>query len=256
MPSARMRPWMFAALAALVVPAPALAQSTARCVDTEWRPSARDLLAAGVTLHLTPPPRSIDPRARARARPLLAAMREHVRAFRAAPLAPASAHVLMQRETLLRRRHVVAIDALAVRASALRDAATTVEALVLHGELHELAATRLARFPMLELWRPSPAEECRGLQQARWDTEVSTHRMVAIVLYATAVHLAREHRAVTARAWWATDRLLDEDNRQLREEALGYQRLFEPAAGEFDLPSPGAVVLETRIVHGARLAPR
>ncbi|MFO0610424.1 MAG: hypothetical protein U0324_45105 [Polyangiales bacterium] len=325
-----MRRWTLIALLTLATPAPALAQRAGRCLAPEWRPSARDLLATGVTYALQHPAAEPSPAAPVRARPLLAAMQAHLRALRAAPLTPAPALALTRREIALHARHLAAVDALTADVSAQRDAPTIVEALVLQGEAHEHAAARLVRFSELtppdpaasqglrrlaaivllqqviarlegearraregslvggrrrapdlaaavridqaiEALRaqidqernerrcpqlPSPEETCVERMNAAWDGETSAHRMVAVVLYATAVHLAREHHVVTERAWWAAGRLLDEDLRGLREQALGYQRFFAPRPGEFDLPPPGAVALETALVSGARLATR
>lgn len=293
-----MRAWILVALAVFAVPSPVLAQSNDACVEMEWRPSARDLLAVGVTYDLPHPATVPMPTATAQARPLLVAMAAHLRAFREAPLSRAPATTLALREMALHGRHVAAIDALAVRAWALCDASTTVQALLLQAEAHDLAAARLVRFPALVPFRPAErggvrrvaareraaqtiarlaalrdvldrernvircplrtplADPCDSRRQVRWDEEVSAHRMIAVVLYATAIHVAREYFVVSDGAWRAASRLQEEDYRPLREQALQYQGYFLAQPGEFDPRPPGAVVMETGVVSGARLVSR
>lgn len=99
-----------------------------------------------------------------------------------------------------------------------------------------------------------PADDALTQCEGSWDEAARAHRQVAVVLYATAVHLARAHNVMSALAWHAAERLHDEANRALLAQALGYQALFTPREGEFDARSPGAVLLEAAQVSGARLA--
>ena len=102
--------------------------------------------------------------------------------------------------------------------------------------------------------RSVPVESCAE-RRATWRYgESDAHRRVAIVLYATAVHLARAAHAMSALTWAANERLHDDANRLSLQDALGHQSLFTPREDEFDAGTPGAVLLETTLVSGGRLA--
>jgi hypothetical protein len=68
------------------------------------------------------------------------------------------------------------------------------------------------------------------------------------------VHLARAHHAVSTPAWSAAERLRDEANRGALDEALTQQPLFTPGIGEFNPQSPGATLMESALIAGARIA--
>lgn len=283
---------------ALTAPVTAAAQTRGRCVVVPWPYSARDQLVVGVVPNLLLPVEHASPTTN-RARPLLDAMAVRLRRLQSAPISRAYGAAVDAQARALVALHLRPIDTLAARAEALRDAATTVDALVLQARAHERVAERLAGLP--ELVVPSPAErarmaraeeaiarlerlaatseemreflerertschypvvdpsapeeECGQRIARRWDDESTAHRQVAIVLYATAVHLARAHHVTSGRVWDAAERLRDETNRPLLDVALQHQTLFALRPGEFDGQSPGALLLETARVAGARLA--
>ena len=278
---------------AFLVSAVAGAQ-TNTCRDEVWPYRARELLALGVTRGMPPPeetsPTATAPTrplldemaARLRALQSASVLRGDVRALEARFGALIVRHFpameRLARSVAAHREVAATVEALVLWAQAHEHIAERIagvewlpvpspadferfrraEASI--AQTRGLAARREADEPRrtsvicVLVPRSVPNESCAE-RRARWRyVESDAHRQVAVVLYATAVHLARAAHAMSALAWTANERLHDDANRFSLREALGHQSLFTPREGEFDARSPGAALLETALVSGARLA--
>lgn len=82
-------------------------------------------------------------------------------------------------------------------------------------------------------------------------------RKCAIIGYATAFHLARQHAALTPIAWRAVDRLSSNEISPMVEQALEYQRVVPSALATTlrTMHVPGEALLETASTGVVALAP-
>lgn len=277
---------LVALLLGLALPAPLRAQT--RCLGAER--SARDLLADSTLSELPPPTGTVSALA---ARPLLHAMDAQVRALRRAPSLGGTSTAVCAASRAMVTQHLLPTERLFHRVVALRDAAATVEALVLRAQAHELLADRweqLAAY-LVTLEGRSPAATRRtrralallhgvaasddaprrigprrdpppesppppGLStSAMIDQESAAHRLVAVTLDALAVHLARQRQITAAAVDRALDRLHDEPNRPLWASAL--DRAGQPWLwrSELAVPSAGELYVEHTTRYAPGLAP-
>jgi tetratricopeptide (TPR) repeat protein len=81
--------------------------------------------------------------------------------------------------------------------------------------------------------------------QSAFDREAEAERSLAIIGYATAVHLARSQNIPSPIAARGMERLRAEENRALLNTALAHQNAFTYRPGMFDSEAPGAVLTET-----------